>query len=70
MEQLAEKRDTSEEETIQWFLKNKRPNIVVKRRGKPEEVAVVIAFLCSELASYVTGSNYRVDGGAVGSAFG
>lgn len=70
MEQKAEKEDTSKEKVIQSFLKNKRPNIVVDRRGKAKEVASVIAFLCSEHASYVTGSNYRVDGGSVATAFG
>lgn len=70
MEQLAEERGTSIDEAIQWFLKNERPHIEVGRRGKPEEVANVIAFLCSDLASYVNGSNYRVDGGAVETAFG
>lgn len=70
MVQLAEKRDSSKEEAIEWFLENKRPNIVVDRRGKAHEVASVIAFLCSENASYVSGSNYRVDGGSVATAFG
>lgn len=70
MEQLADERGTSVDEAIEWFLENERPHIAVKRRGKPEEVATVIAFLCSELASYVNGSNYRVDGGAVETAFG
>ena len=69
MDQLAKDRGTSKEEAIQWFLKNERPHIAVGRRGKPEEVAAVIAFLVSEHASYVNGSNYRVDGGAVESAF-
>jgi 3-oxoacyl-[acyl-carrier protein] reductase len=69
MDELAEERGTDKEEAVQWFLKNKRPHIAVGRRGKPEEVAAVIGFLCSEQASYVNGSNYRVDGGAVESAF-
>lgn len=69
MDQLAKDRGTSKEEAIQWFLKNERPHIAVGRRGKPEEVAAVIAFLVSDQASYVNGSNYRVDGGAVESAF-
>lgn len=33
------------------------------RTGKPEEVARVIAFLCSEQASYINGANILVDGG-------
>ena len=70
MEDLAEERGTDMDEAVQWFLENKRPHIVVDRRGKPEEVAAVIAFLCSELASYINGSNYRVDAGAVETAFG
>jgi NAD(P)-dependent dehydrogenase (short-subunit alcohol dehydrogenase family) len=70
MEELAKKRGSTEDEAIQWFLKNERPNIVVDRRGKADEVASVIAFLCSEHTSYVTGSNYRVDGGSVATAFG
>jgi 3-oxoacyl-[acyl-carrier protein] reductase len=42
----------------------------VERRGQPQEVTNVIAFLGSDLASYVEGSNYRVDGGTVETAFG
>lgn len=67
MEKRAEEMDASFDEAIESFLQEERPYLVMKRRGKVEEVAPVIALLCSELASFTTGSNYRVDGGAVGS---
>lgn len=35
------------------------------RLAEPEEIAAVIAFLCSEPASYVAGAAWAVDGGAV-----
>ena len=65
MEKRAKKRDVSFEKAIETFLEEDRPHLVLKRRGQPEEVASVIAFLCSERASFVVGSNYRVDGGSV-----
>lgn len=37
----------------------------VGRLGNPEEVALVACMLASPLLGYVTGSNYRVDGGQV-----
>lgn len=35
----------------------------MKRLGKPEEVAELVVWLCSDKASFVTGSYYLVDGG-------
>ena len=49
------------------FLRENRPNIVLGRAGTSEETAAVVVFLASEAASFVTGSNYRVDGGSVAS---
>jgi NAD(P)-dependent dehydrogenase (short-subunit alcohol dehydrogenase family) len=35
----------------------------LKRMGTPEEIAEMVAWLCSDRASYVTGAAYNVDGG-------
>lgn len=67
MEQRAQKLDISKEEAIATFLDEKRPHLELQRRGKAQEVAAVITFLCSQQSSFVVGSNYRVDGGAVAS---
>ena len=37
--------------------------IPLRRLGKTEEVADIIYFLCSERASYVTGSEIHINGG-------
>ena len=38
-------------------------NIPMGRFGRPEEIAAVVTFLCSEQASWVTGASINVDGG-------
>ncbi len=45
--------------------KKYRENIPLRRFGKPEEVAEVIAFLVSDKASYISGQVIVVDGGLI-----
>lgn len=41
------------------------PEVPLGRPGKPEEVAGLVAWLCSAEAGYVTGSSYVIDGGMI-----
>ncbi len=40
-------------------------DIPQRRLGRPEDVAGLVLFLCSDLASYLTGQAINVDGGKV-----
>ena len=65
MEKRAEENGTSVDEAIESFLEEERPGMTLKRRGRAEEVAAAIVFLCSERASFINGANLRVDSGSV-----
>lgn len=47
-------------EDIREMIINQIP---MKRLGKPEEIAALIGFLCSEDAAFITGANYGANGG-------
>jgi len=51
-------------EAIDEWSKEILDRVPMKRFGQPEEVAATVAFLASEDASYITGVEINVDGGA------
>ena len=51
--------DTIPQEVRSEMLKN----VPLGRLGEPEEIAYTAAFLCSPLASYITGQTIEVNGG-------
>ncbi len=65
MEKLSEELGVSKEEAVEHFLEKERPYLTLKRRGRADEVAAVVALLCSDRTTFTNGSAWRVDGGAV-----
>ena len=47
------------------FFAKARPSSLLQRFATPEEVAAVVAFVCSPLASAINGAAVRADGGVV-----
>jgi 3-oxoacyl-[acyl-carrier protein] reductase len=62
---LADQAAQAKGGTRQEALDAQAARIPIGRLGEPEEIADVIAFLCSERASVVAGAAWSTDGGAV-----
>jgi len=67
LDQITKEKNFSHQEAEAYFLKENRPHIELKRGGTSDEVAAAVVFLASETASFITGTNLRVDGGSVAS---
>jgi len=68
-EEIIKKRSTERNITAEEYIQQHSNEIPIGRFGKPEELANMIVFLCSEKAGYVTGSTISVDGGLVKGLF-
>jgi len=69
VEGLAKAGNKSFEQVEAEFFEHVRPTSLIKRFGTPQEVASLVAYVASPLASATTGAALRVDGGVVKSAF-
>ena len=62
---LAAQENKSAEEFEKEFFRNARPSSILGRFITPDEIANVVAFVCSPLASAINGAAVRADGGVV-----
>jgi len=62
---LAKNQNTTREQFEKEFFKSVRPSSLLKRFATPQEVANLVAFVCSPLSSATNGAALRVDGGVV-----
>jgi NAD(P)-dependent dehydrogenase (short-subunit alcohol dehydrogenase family) len=69
VEGMARSSDKSFEQVEAEFFDHVRPTSLIKRFATPQEVASLVAYVASPLASATTGAALRVDGGVVKSAF-
>jgi NAD(P)-dependent dehydrogenase (short-subunit alcohol dehydrogenase family) len=66
---LAKAEGKSFSEFEQEFFAKVRPTSLIRRFAAPEEVASLVTYIASPLASATTGAALRVDGGVIKSAF-
>jgi NAD(P)-dependent dehydrogenase (short-subunit alcohol dehydrogenase family) len=65
VQELATAQKTTPAAVEKEFFRNTRPTSLLKRFATTEEVAALVAFVCSPLSSATNGAALRVDGGVV-----
>ncbi len=65
VEELARSKAEETEKETEAIIEEWSNMIPLKRLAKPEEIANLVVFLCSERASYITGTVMQVDGGFI-----
>ncbi len=65
LDELAQHLSSTQKRSQEDVVAEWEKTIPAGRLGRSEELAAVVAFLCSERASYVTGVTIQVDGGQV-----
>mgnify|MGYP001167529079 FL=1 len=67
--EIAEKKSKESGINQKDILNALGQDIPIKRIGRPEEFAPIVTFLCSDMASYITGNSINIDGGLIKSLF-
>ncbi len=65
VEGIAKEQGISVEDVEKGFIRDMRPSSLIKRFAEPSEVASMVAYIASPLASATTGAALRADGGVV-----
>ncbi len=68
LHQMATAKGSSMADVEKEVFRSVRPSSLLKRFASPEEVATMVAYVCSPLASATNGAALRVEGGVVRSS--
>ena len=69
VEELAKAQSKATGKTYEEIVQVWERQIPLKRLAQPKEIAILVLFLASERASYITGAVIQVDGGVIKGLF-